>query len=93
MSGQQHFARAAAGVATRAELDQRLAARPKPRAERHLTIGGTQEHMVHAMLDAANERRIRYLQERLESLRTGIRHDQAQARLTGKARGDFERTR
>lgn len=93
MRDRKEFERAAAGLASRAELDQRLAARPKPRIERHLTIGGTQEYAVHATLDAANERRILYLQERLDWLRDTPRHDQAQARLSGKARGDFGRKR
>lgn len=62
-------------------------------AEAHLTIGGWQEQLVHTRLDAANENRIRHLQERLDALRSGLRETQAKARLTGKARGNFGRSR
>lgn len=93
MSGREAFGRAAVNIATRAELDSRIKARLRPRAEMHLTIGGTDERIVHAQLDAANENRIRHLQERLEALRSGLCRNQARARLTGKARGDFGRSR
>jgi hypothetical protein len=93
MTGKTAFGRAAVNIATRAELDSRIKARLKPRAEMHLTIGGAEERIVHAQLDAANENRIRHLQERLDALRSGLRGSQAKARLTGKAQGDFGRSR
>lgn len=93
MSEKKIFTRAASDIATRAELEQRIKARPKPRHELHLTISGTEEHTVHAEVNAANEDRIRDLQKRLDALRNGARGPQAHARLSGKAKGDFGRTR
>jgi hypothetical protein len=42
-------------------------------------------------VNAANENRIRILRERFSVLKDKARTDQAQARLAGKARGDFGR--
>ncbi|WP_088343684.1 MULTISPECIES: hypothetical protein [Rhodomicrobium] len=93
MTGREAFGRAAVDIATRAELDSRVKARARPRAEMHLTIGGAEERIVHSQLNAANENRIRHLQERLDALRSGLKETQAKARLTGKAQGDFGRSR
>jgi hypothetical protein len=93
MTGKDAFGRAAVNIATRDELERRIKARSKPRAEAHLTIGGWQEQRVHTRLDAANENRIRDLQEKLDALRSGLRETQAKARLSGKAQGDFGRSR
>jgi hypothetical protein len=91
MSGKKEFGRAAPGIATRAELEARIKSRPKPRLERHLTITGTEERIVHGQVNAANENRIRILRERFSVLKDKARGDQAQARLAGKAKGDFGR--
>lgn len=91
MSGKKDFGRAAPGIATRSELEARIKARPKPKLERHLTITGTEERIVHAQVNAANENRIRILKERFAKLKETARGDQAQARLSGKAKGDFGR--
>jgi len=91
MSGRRDFARAAPGIATRAELEARIKARPKPKLERHLTISGSKERIVHGEVNAANENRIRILQERFSKLKDNARSDQAGARLTGKAKSDFGR--
>ena len=91
MSGKKEFARAAPGIATRAELEARMKARPKPKLERNLTITGTEERIVHGQVNAANENRIRILRERFSVLKSKVRGDQAQARLSGKAKTDFGR--
>ena len=78
-------------ISTRAELKQRLANRAKPQAARHLTIGGHTEADVKRRLGALTEKRIIHLQNRLDAARSGVRRDQAKARLKGKARGEFDR--
>lgn len=93
MSGKKEFGRAAPGIATRAELEARIKARPKPELEQHLTISGTEERIVHAQVNAANENRIGYLRERLERLHKTLLRNQAKARLSGKVKSDFGRTR
>jgi len=91
MSGKKEFGRAAPGIATRSELEARIKARPKPKLERHLTITGTEERIVHGQVNVANENRIRILRERFATLKNKARNDQAQARSGGKTKSDFGR--
>lgn len=50
---------------SKAELEGRIAARTKPIVERHFTPSGTIEETVRRSLDAENERRIDFIQNRL----------------------------
>ena len=80
-------------IATRAELEQRLAARSKPVVERHLTIEGSQETEVRRQVDAFSENRIKTLQDRLERARQGLHQNRERVRAHGKAKASFERSR
>ena len=92
-NGDGGFVADAPAISTRAELDQRIEARPEPAAEPHLTIEGWQEAQVHREVDDFNEARIQTLESRLERVRNGLNHDYAAARLDGKARTDFGHSR
>jgi len=93
MSPKNAFDRAGAGIATRAELDQRLAARPRPRAERHLTIDGSISTAVHTDINREAEARIAYLRDRLDTADTKLRLDRLRAGTKDCARSAFERSR
>lgn len=80
-------------ISTSTELEQRLEARGKPRAELQLTINGWEEQTVHQQVNETNEIRIKHLQRRLERVRTGFQHDHTHAQINGKAKADFERSR
>lgn len=51
---------------SKSERDARVAVRAKPVIEQHLTPGGTIERTVRQNLDAENERRINFIEKRLE---------------------------
>lgn len=87
------FGRAASGVVTKAELDQRIAARPKPRAELHLTPLGWESAVVRGRIDHDSERRIRLIDERLKSARENFKTSHARALRRGRAKQDFDRGR
>lgn len=93
MSPKNSFDRAGPGIATRAELDQRLAARPKPRAERHLTIDGSVSRTVHTDLNQQAEARIAYLKDRLDTADTKMRLARLRVGTKDRARSAFERSR
>ncbi len=93
MSEKKDFSLAASGVATKAELDQRLAARPKPRAELHLTPNGWETTDVRRQIDHDAERRIRHLDERLKTARQTLEQGHGRALLRGRAKHDFDRGR
>lgn len=93
MNPKTAFDRAGPGVATRAELDQRLAARPRPKAERHLTIDGSISTAVHSDLNQQAEARIAYLKDRLETADTKMRLARLRAGTKDRARSAFERSR
>ena len=80
----------ASPISTRAELDQRIANRPKPTIEQHLTIEGSQEREVHRQVDAF---RIKALESRLDQAGKRLEHGFRLAQLRGRVRGDFERSR
>lgn len=56
-------------IATRAELDSRIAARARPEQSLNLTPGGATETSVHKQHDRDSEREIFLLQRKLESQR------------------------
>lgn len=87
----KEFGRAASGLVTKAERDQRIATRPKPRAELHLTPQGWEANEVRRQLDQESERRIRHIDERLKAARENFEKGHARALLRGRAKGDFER--
>ena len=89
----KEFGRAASGVVTKAELDQRIAARPKPRAELHLTPSGWQATDVRRQIDQESERRIRHIDERLKQARENFETGHARALQRGRAKQDFDRGR
>jgi len=93
MNPKTAFDRAGPGIATRAELDQRLAARPKPRAERHLTIDGSISTAVHSDLNQQAEARIAYLKERLDTADSKMRLARLRAGTKDRARSAFDRSR
>ena len=80
-------------VTTSAELKARIAQRTAPEARPSLTPGGALETEVHTQVRAANEARIRELRERLEQSRASLNRNHIKARLTGRARTDFDRSR
>ncbi len=93
MSTKKDFEQAAPGTVTRAERDQRIAARPRPRAELHLTPSGWEATQVRHELDQQSERRIRHINERLEEARARLKNGYSRARWRGRAAQDFDRER
>lgn len=89
----KEFGRATSGVVTKAELDQRIAARPKPRAELHLTPNGWEAAEVKRQIDQDSERRIRHIDERLKAARENVQTGHARALQRGRAKQDFDRGR
>ena len=89
----KEFGRAASGVVTKAERDQRIAARPKPRAELHLTPKGWEAAEVKRQIDHDSERRIRHIDERLKEARENFQNGHARALQRGRAKQDFDRGR
>jgi hypothetical protein len=87
------FDQASPGLVTRAERDQRIAARPRPKAELHLTPTGYQFAHVRQQLDDRNERRIKYIDERLNEAREKLEKDRSHSLLRGRAKQDFDRGR
>lgn len=78
---------------TRAELDARLAARPKPQLQRDHTPGGSDETESHRRVREEGERRIVELRERLEAARSRLDQAYAFRSLEGRAKADFGRER
>ncbi|MTD94367.1 hypothetical protein GIW81_08475 [Hyphomicrobium sp. xq] len=78
---------------TKAELDQRIAARPKPRAELHLTPNGWEANDVRRQIDQESERRIRHIDERLKIARENFKDSHTRALERGRAKQDFDRGR
>ena len=89
----KEFGRAASGAVTKAELDQRIAARPTPRAELHLTPNGWEATEVRRQIDQDSERRIRHIDERLQIARENFKNNHARALQRGRAKQDFDRER
>lgn len=93
MSKSKEFGSAARGIATKAELEQRLAARSKPQTELHLTMDGYDARTVHQRLDQASEQRIKHLRERLGNASNRVKRDHLKARFKNKSKSDFDRSR
>lgn len=93
MSKTKEFGSAASGVVTKAELEQRIAARPKPRAELHLTPKGWEAVDVRRRIDREGERRIQHLDERLQKARENFERGHGLALQRGRAKQDFDRGR
>lgn len=93
MSKSKEFGSAASGAVTKAELEQRIAARPKPRAELHLTPNGWEAVDVRRQIDREGERRIRHLDERLKEARENLEKGHSLALQRGRAKQDFDRGR
>lgn len=93
MSKPEEFGRAASGAVTKAELDQRIAAQPKPRAELHLTPNGWEVQAVNTEQFKAYRDRIHHLRERLNNAHDTLRDDRAKAAIRGRAKHDFDRER
>ena len=89
----KEFGRAASGAVTKAERDQRIAARPKPRAELHLTPNGWEATEVRRQIDNESERRIRHINERLTQAREQFEIGHSRALQRGRAKQDFDRGR
>lgn len=83
----------ASPIATRTELGRRIANRCKPKSERHLTIKGWQQAEVHREVNALLESRIKALESRLDGAQQKLGRDFPAARLRGRARVDFDRSR
>lgn len=93
MSKAKEFGLSASGLVTKAELEQRIAARPKPRVELHLTPSGWEANEVRRQIDQAGERRIRHIDERLRHARENFEKGHARALVRGRAKKDFDRGR
>lgn len=89
----KEFGRAAAGVVTKAERDQRIAARPKLQAELHYTPNGWEAREVQRQSHQPSERRIRYIDERLENAHDNLKNNHNRALQRGRAKQDFDRGR
>ncbi len=93
MTKSKEFGSAASGVVTKAELEQRIAARPKPRAELHLTPNGWEAVDVRRRLEREGERRIQHLDERLKKAHENLKTGLGRALKRGRAKQDFDRGR
>lgn len=93
MSEKKEFERAASGVVTKAERDNLIAARPRPRVELHLTPNGHEVVRLHNDLRIEHEERLRHLEERLKQARQTFKKGHRLALLRGRARHDFDRGR
>lgn len=93
MTKPKEFGVAAGGIATKAELEQQIAARPKPRAELHLIPPGWDTAHVQRHLFQESEKRIKYLNERLKAARENFEQGHGRALQRGRAKQDFDRGR
>lgn len=93
MSKPKEFKLTAGGIATKAEREQQIAARPAPRAELHLTPPGWDTAQVQRHLFQEAEGRIKYLDQRLKTARESIEKGHSHALLRGRAKQDFDRGR
>lgn len=89
----KEFGRAASGVVTKAELDQKIAAQPKPRVELHLTPQGYEVQEINTEQFRAFRDRIHHLRERLNGAHDQLRDHRAKALQRGRAKQDFDRER
>ncbi len=93
MTNKARFGSAASGISTKAELEQRLKARPVPRAELIFTIEGSVTQEVHKQVNKSAEDRIKHLKERLGKASNDLKIDRLRAQLKSKSKSDFDRSR
>ncbi len=93
MTSKKSFGSAASGISTKAELEHRIKARPKPRAELIFTIGGSVTQDVHTQVNKSAEDRIKHLKERLGKASNDLKIDRLRAQLKDKSRSHFDRSR
>ena len=80
-------------ISTKAELLQRLAARPVPSPERICTPENADAAELTRLMAQSNEERIARLRASLDRSSATLLHDQAKSRLGGFARAHFEHER
>jgi hypothetical protein len=80
-------------ISTKAELLQRLTVRPSPSPERICEPRDADAADLKRLSVLSNEERIARLRASLKRSSALLQHDQAQARLSGYARAQFERER
>ena len=86
------FAQAATPITTKDRLDALKAARPKPKAEMHLTPGGAQETETKRSVNSALEACIAAITHRLERARNELKEERGKALARGKAKAGFGRS-
>jgi hypothetical protein len=80
-------------ISTKAELLQRLAARPAPSPERTYSPDDADAAHLKTLSAQSNEERIARLRASLDRSSASLQHDQAQSRLSGYSRAHFEHER
>ena len=60
---------------TRKELDERIKQRARPVFEYHLRPDGSTEREINSRIEADNERRIHFIQKRLNRMQDKVRQD------------------
>lgn len=80
-------------ISTKEERDALIAARPKPKLEKHLTPGGITETSVRQKLNLQNEARIERIENRLKTAQSNMRFAHKKAQVRGKAKTDFDQSR
>ena len=93
MSKARDFMAPAPSIITRAELDQRRAARSRPVLENHLTTDGWQSREVRCRVDAMAEDRITYLENRLSRAREDLLAGHRLANIRGHPKRVFGHSR
>ncbi|MCF6302498.1 MAG: hypothetical protein L3J13_04765 [Devosiaceae bacterium] len=88
-----NFNRSGNPVVTKAEMDARINARPKPVAQRHLTPNGYTQTSIRKSHDVQNEARIAQIRILLTSASDRLNTARNKAIVRGTARGDFGRSR
>lgn len=79
--------------ATKAELEMRLKNRPTPSPQQQLTPNNALSSQVNEKIANADEKRVTDLSERLQRMRENSDRDFTFARLEGRAKSDFDRSR
>tara|TARA_R110002110_G_scaffold415618_1_gene652469 strand:- start:4272 stop:4553 length:282 start_codon:yes stop_codon:yes gene_type:complete len=93
VSGAERSVAAAPTIATRAELTQRIEARPEPAPQQHLTPSGWETAESQRQVNTANENRIAALRTSLGTAHETLNTDMRLANLRGHAKADFGHSR
>ena len=91
MTKPNEFDRASDGIATKAEREEQIKARPVPRAELHLTPPGWDTAHIQRHLFQEAQARIKHIDERLKLAREKLENNHGRALQRGRARQDFGR--